>query len=682
MDESSHLSPFGETLTWLHLSDLHAGERTDWDAGRVLKTLLDDLRILRDEHELRPDLIFFTGDAAFAGLPDEFDTAGHFLEEVREACGLERENVFLVPGNHDVDRSVVDPGDTEWLDEQRKAHDAIGVNEMLRQGDADECWRRIMSRLAEYRDFLERAGYDHLLADPERLTYACRRRVRGLDVAVAGLNSAWSCHGDDRGRLWLGGHYQLATLEPELVGARIRIVLGHHPEAWFGEGEAGFEYEVQRLFDFHLHGHEHESWVTAHADSYVRVAAGACYDRSDRENGYNLVRLDFENDKGEVSLRRYERTAGAWHGRAIPGKTDAHGVWHVDIELRFESLEFVNFPALSCEVLVDEVFDALRRNPLVILLAQDDCLDVDVLRGIRERARDECSPEGGQVDGVDDYEYDDDDDYDDDDYDEDAYYDDDGNDNVLHVTPPPYRRATPEQYFARLGRQCGFTEEIRSAEDWEDVLYRRLRDGESLFVLVSSFDRGSEEGREQLGTILRSLSETYGTRLRVVFSGGERLAALKYEKGHVHSVLSSAERLDWPEPTVDDVLAWQLRAEYPALFLDRDDAAYVRTLCGAHPRWIRHCLWLLSRDTDEQTLAHYDAIDQVFIPYRGDAEARRRICRWLGQDDLGEWEAWIGDELLRRLYWKNVLREQDGRIVWRSEVACEVGRRVLGCGQD
>ncbi len=376
------------TLTRLHLSDLHASERSDWDAGRVLRTLLDDLRILRDEHELHPDLLLFTGDAAFAGRGDEFDTAGRFLEDVREACGVERENVFLVPGNHDVDRSAIEPDDTEWLDERRKSWDAAAVNDLLRQGDADERWRRAMTRLAAYRDFLQRAGYDHLLADPERLTYVCRRHVRGLDVAVAGLNSAWSCHGDDRGRLWLGGDFQLATLEPQLDGADARIGLVHHPFGWLGDAETGLGRDVERLFDVHLHGHEHDAWVTPLADGHVRVAAAACYDRSDRENGYNVVRLDFENDKGEVSLRRYERTA-AWQRREIPGKTDADGVWHVDVGRVFERRRTANayVPVLSSEILVSEVFDALRHNPLIVLLAQDERLDGEVLRGIRERAR-------------------------------------------------------------------------------------------------------------------------------------------------------------------------------------------------------------------------------------------------------------------------------------------------------
>jgi predicted MPP superfamily phosphohydrolase len=638
------MAPMDDTLTWLHLSDLHASERSDWDAGRVLETLLDDLHALRDEHELCPDLIFFTGDLAFAGHPDEFDSAGRFLENVREACGVKTENLFLVPGNHDVYRPVIDPEDTAWFDERRRNGDAAAVLEMFRQGSVDDRWRRIELRLAFYRDFLAQIGYHHLLDDIGRMTFAARRDIRGLDVAVAGLNSAWSCHGDDRGRLWLGGDYQLAALGPRLGNADVRIGLVHHPLSWLGDAETGLGRDIERLFDVHLHGHEHDAWVTSLADGHVRVAAGACYDRSDRENGYNVVRLDFENDKGEVSLRRYERTVNAWQGREIAGKTDAQGVWHIDVGRVFERRRKVtgDTPVLSSEILVTEVYEALRHNPLVILLAQDERLDAAVLRGIRERAR---------RDG-----------------------------DVLHVTPPPHRRTTPEQYFARLGRQCDFTEEIRSPDDWEDVLYRRLQDGETLFVLVSSFDKGSEEGREQLGTILRALAEAYPGQLRVVFSGGERLAALKYEKGEDHSVLSSAERHDWPETTVDDVLAWQ-QHEYPKLAFGRGDAKDLRALCGAHPRWIRHCLGQRQRGANErEALVRYDAIDQVFIPYRNDPEARRRICRWLGQDDLGAWEAWIGDELLRRLYWKNVLREEDGRIVWRSEVACDVGRRVLGCG--
>ncbi len=86
-----------DTLTWLHLSDLHSRDRTGWDARAVLAALRKDLEELARVEELRPDLIFFTGDAAFAARDDEFADAARFFEDVREICGVERENVFLVP---------------------------------------------------------------------------------------------------------------------------------------------------------------------------------------------------------------------------------------------------------------------------------------------------------------------------------------------------------------------------------------------------------------------------------------------------------------------------------------------------------------------------------------------------------------------------------------------------------
>ena len=114
------------TITWLHLSDLHAcNPVTGWDAKRVLETLVADLRKLQKEHGLQPDLIFFTGDAAFGHLGqepgkaigDQFREAHAFLEAVRKSFATEipQRNVFLVPGNHDVNRTVITDMDTEWL---------------------------------------------------------------------------------------------------------------------------------------------------------------------------------------------------------------------------------------------------------------------------------------------------------------------------------------------------------------------------------------------------------------------------------------------------------------------------------------------------------------------------------------------------------------------------------------
>ena len=57
-----------KTVTWLHFSDMHLCQpKTGWEASRILETLRVDLDKMRDRG-LLPDLIFFTGDAAFGQL--------------------------------------------------------------------------------------------------------------------------------------------------------------------------------------------------------------------------------------------------------------------------------------------------------------------------------------------------------------------------------------------------------------------------------------------------------------------------------------------------------------------------------------------------------------------------------------------------------------------------------------
>lgn len=93
------------SIVWLHLSDLHAREKTVWDSHRVLDTLIPDLQAMERKHGLSPNVIFFTGDAAFGGprpqLQEQYAEVAAFLDTVRNAFErpVPKENIFLVPGN-------------------------------------------------------------------------------------------------------------------------------------------------------------------------------------------------------------------------------------------------------------------------------------------------------------------------------------------------------------------------------------------------------------------------------------------------------------------------------------------------------------------------------------------------------------------------------------------------------
>ena len=133
--------------------------------------------------------------------------------------------MFVVPGNHDVDRSQHSPGLSAWL-EGLQAPDA--VRELIQSKSGD--WPMFMNRLKAYGAFLERHGYAHLTTDPNRLIYAQIRDVKGLRLGIAGLNSAWTCGRDgEKGKLWLGGDWQVGELMLQLTTAHDARLQTLHP---------------------------------------------------------------------------------------------------------------------------------------------------------------------------------------------------------------------------------------------------------------------------------------------------------------------------------------------------------------------------------------------------------------------------------------------------------------------
>lgn len=322
------------SVTWLHLSDLHLCEPHNGpDRFRVLTGLLDDLKTLRDKERLEPDLLFVTGDLTYGNLgngqrslPSQYEEVERFLLQVRKTFSIPRAHVFLVPGNHDVNRDVAHRALTSWL---KKEADLRMIEDMV---DAtDKQWQAFMERLREYREFLERYRYRHLLRDPDRLIYAADCRVNDVHVAVAGLNSAWSCGEKGEDRIAMGGRRQIEWLFRKFANADLKIALAHHPTNWLRTDESSkFEMQLIHDFDFYLHGHEHVAFVDPR-DRFHRIAAGAAYQQGDDisdENSYNVARIDLASGEGHVWLREFKNSE--WGAKRVSPYTDNDGIWKLD----------------------------------------------------------------------------------------------------------------------------------------------------------------------------------------------------------------------------------------------------------------------------------------------------------------------------------------------------------------
>jgi 3',5'-cyclic AMP phosphodiesterase CpdA len=297
------------TLTWLHISDLHFRASKTYDADVVLKALLRDIAERIQQDNLRPDFIAATGDVAFSGQPDEYKLAQDFFDKLLAATDVPRERLFVVPGNHDASRGLVSTGAKAIA---AQLNDRDSVNAVLATPDDR---RLMMARFKGYAEFVN--SYLNQGWGDERYFYVRPLDMAGRKVALLGLNSAWLCASDqDKANGLLIGERQARTALDEVEGIDLKIALMHHPFDWLREFDQNDSAAMLTDgCDFILHGHLHQTamtQLTSPDSSAMILACGACYETRQWPNMYNWVQLNLDAGTGTVYLRRYSDARGGF----------------------------------------------------------------------------------------------------------------------------------------------------------------------------------------------------------------------------------------------------------------------------------------------------------------------------------------------------------------------------------
>jgi predicted phosphohydrolase len=277
----------------LHLSDIHfrkgeVGTAMDPNA-RLRSELLRDAVAQCERIGATPDAVLVSGDVAFAGDPDEYVYALSWLDELCSGCRTTLSAVFVIPGNHDVVRSIASRPLVQALHRDIKNTSEGALEGLLRGLLSDqEASRLLYEALGPYNTFAGQFFCDLL---PPKRTIA-RRDLQlndGSILRLSGFNSAFvSSAADKEGDLFVDPSCFQLVREHGVE----HLVMCHHPYAWLRQGDTleDFLGDAARI---HLFGHAHTNRILPGRD-WVRIAASAAHpDRSDPgwEPGYNLIEL-------------------------------------------------------------------------------------------------------------------------------------------------------------------------------------------------------------------------------------------------------------------------------------------------------------------------------------------------------------------------------------------------------
>ena len=115
---------------------------------------------------------------------------------------------------------------------------------------------------------------------------------------------------------------------------------------------------------------------------------------------------------------------------------------------------------------------------------------------------------------------------------------------------------------------------------------------------------------------------------------------------------------------------------YPDLSLSAEQLKPILDLTGQHPRLLDFCLQsgLATVEEARQALENSPLPAQLFTRFREEAD-REPLCKLLQRMDVGAYDPWPAQSLLRRLYWNNLITRRGSRLAWRCEFVRKWGLR-------
>jgi predicted MPP superfamily phosphohydrolase len=296
----------------LHISDLHINDSGGESFDR--KVVLDPLirRVAKDlEKGFRPEMVAVTGDIAFKGVTNEYELAKGFFDDLLKALELGGERLFIVPGNHDLNRKKYRPKDIPVYDNMRELNTEL---------EDDDFRSDLLKGMADYFAFVQNR-YGHLTPVQDRLVpfVHCFTAACGKKIGLVGLNSAWMCRRqDDQGTIAVG-EYQIQTAMAALQAhgdVDLRIILQHHPLQWLWPTDRTIcRTHMNNCVLLAGHLHEARGGYTADLDGAIYTfQAGGAYlgTESDYPGRFHYITFDWDKLTVRLDFRKFVPERRQW----------------------------------------------------------------------------------------------------------------------------------------------------------------------------------------------------------------------------------------------------------------------------------------------------------------------------------------------------------------------------------
>ena len=263
-----------KNIKFLHLSDLHLGDK--YQKGLISQTkkvLFEDIEFILSEIKTL-DIVFFTGDFVQKGTKEEFELLEEFLIDLWKLFENHNQNPYIicVPGNHDLERindinNPIQKVMTNWITEN--------IKDEYFWNSPNAYHSFIKDRFKNYENWYNNTT----IKKPSNIQtgylpgdFYCSININDIKMGIVGLNSTFLqlYNGDVKGKLGVYNN-QISLMFGEkyfewLKEQELPILLTHHSPEWY-EPKAinNFDNEIYTNDTYleNLCGHMHEPSYTS-----------------------------------------------------------------------------------------------------------------------------------------------------------------------------------------------------------------------------------------------------------------------------------------------------------------------------------------------------------------------------------------------------------------------------------
>jgi predicted phosphodiesterase len=301
-------------LTFLVLSDIHFSSRPEGsphEADERLRRGLEQDCVAYAKKIGGVSAILVCGDVAWSGDATQYSKAANWLRNLCLKLHVDPQNVWVVPGNHDVDRSKTTAPNQRNMRSGLRLKDGPQLDSELERilGEA-AAGEALLEALAQYNEFAAQFGCDISREEPfwtQELAVGGPYRLCLRGISSALISDEHDDTNDDR---LVVGAMQVG-IYPDVD--QIHVTLCHHPYCWLHDRA-----EIRTILDgiaclqITGHTHRHDLRETAHG---WHLEAGALQpDRREKpwQPRYNFVSCAVDDgDPPVLVLRVYPRV---WTG--------------------------------------------------------------------------------------------------------------------------------------------------------------------------------------------------------------------------------------------------------------------------------------------------------------------------------------------------------------------------------